>query len=578
MNQQYPRFGTQVFGENKLIGDYVVDMKKLLGKGTFGEVYECWHNQKPQVKYACKIIPLYKLQQEQLKQTLEEGRLLILAQGNYIVPMITFIRSKKNFYYITQLCNQGNLQQFISKNRANLNEGFILNIFKMICVGYYEQIFKKNLIHRDIKPENILIHDGIPLIADFGFAKSLEDNEASIEQTYKCSPMYASPQVFIMDEGCTYNYKTDIFSLGVLLYQMIYQYAPGQPQTKSDIINFLKKLREKGTSYIDFPKNHFFQVSYETKQAIKSMMEYYEDNRISIEELLNHKMFNLIEMEDNNQYQADDEISQSIYKSLIGQKRRGLQVTKIQSINPVFPTQNQNLQEKTIEEVDKYYLFIRNVAIFSKVTLSNLYHIYQEFKSIGILEINLDYILMALSFHYKLALQFCLETIDQKAPNNVPYNSLYNLSNQYQYTKSLIAQEYEEAKSQSEFLRSKIIQKINSNYKINYQNNPQLLLQVQELSKFLQENQTLSSVVAAYKNFMKKNIISQIKLILQNLSIKLQQHKTFLQIVLSLCLIHSKAMAINQYNQLKFNEFYQQFGLPNEHIIKLIEISLQNFD
>ncbi|KAL4487140.1 hypothetical protein ABPG72_001592 [Tetrahymena utriculariae] len=535
MNTQYPRFGTNTFEEcKKKIGDFIVDMKSLLGKGTFGEVYICWREQNPTVKYACKIIPIANLQQDELKQSLEEGRLLMIAQGNNIVPMITFIRSSKNFYYITQYCNQGNLLDFIKKNQANVNEGFILNIFKMICVGYYEQIFS--------------------------------------------TPMYASPQIFLLEEECKYSYKTDIYSLGVMLYQLIYQYVPGKPQTKQDVTNFMKKLKEKGTQCINFPQNSNFQVSFETKQAIRSMMEFREENRISIEELLNHKMFKLIEMEDNNQYQENDEISQSIQKSLIGLKRRGIQVTKIQSIKPLNQVQNVNTKESSIEEVDQYYLFIRNSAIFSKITLSNLYHIYQEFKSIGILEINLDYILMALQFHYKLALEFCRDTIDQEAPKNVPYNSNYKLSNQYQFTKSSIIKEYEEAEKQNEFLRNKIIQKINDNYNITYQNNEQLKFKVQELSKFLLENQNLNSVITAYKKHMKQYFIKEFELILKTLSNNLKSHKTFLQIILSLCIIHSQAMSINNYNKLEFNEFYQQFALPSEHLLKLIELNLKNFD
>lgn len=62
---------------------------------------------------------------------------MIKAQGEYIVPVISITHSETNIYYITQLCNEGNLSEYLKKNKDKMNEKFILNIFKMICIGYY---------------------------------------------------------------------------------------------------------------------------------------------------------------------------------------------------------------------------------------------------------------------------------------------------------------------------------------------------------------------------------------------------------------------------------------------------------
>lgn len=70
----------------------------------------------------------------------------------------------------------------------------VRGILKQICNGF-KDVHKRNIIHRDIKPANFLIHDGIVKIADFGFAKVVDNvNESSI-QTFLGSPLYMAPQV-----------------------------------------------------------------------------------------------------------------------------------------------------------------------------------------------------------------------------------------------------------------------------------------------------------------------------------------------------------------------------------------------
>jgi serine/threonine protein kinase len=80
----------------------------------------------------------------------------------------------------------------------------------------FGELVKNGVIHRDLKPENILIKDDTLKIADFGFAKLSENN--SYLKTLVGTPAYMAPQILLEQK---YTYKCDIWSLGVIAYEMM---------------------------------------------------------------------------------------------------------------------------------------------------------------------------------------------------------------------------------------------------------------------------------------------------------------------------------------------------------------------
>ena len=114
-----------------------------------------------------------------------------------------------------------------------LTESEALVIFRQLLEAFKE-LNKNNIMHRDLKPDNIFFSDGKVKLGDFGFCKMLQVNMA---QTMLGSPIYMAPEV-LKEE--IYTLKADIWSLGVVLFEMLFGYCPFQSSSISQLINVIK--------------------------------------------------------------------------------------------------------------------------------------------------------------------------------------------------------------------------------------------------------------------------------------------------------------------------------------------------
>ena len=88
------------------------------------------------------------------------------------------------------------------------------------------------MIHRDLKPENIFFHNNRIKLGDFGFSKALM-NESPVATTMVGSPVYMAPEVL---RGQAYTLKADIWSLGVILYEMLFGFCPFESRSIAGLI------------------------------------------------------------------------------------------------------------------------------------------------------------------------------------------------------------------------------------------------------------------------------------------------------------------------------------------------------
>ena len=262
---------------------------KLLGYGSFGNVY-LEINKINKKFYAIKHIEKRRI----LKalNTLEPIYNEIKIQSKVCHPNIVKIlyanESEKYFDIVLEYANKGNLFYYIKDNEY-LSESQSFKIFIQIVNAIYF-LHKNNFIHRDIKPENILLFDkNIAKLCDFGWCVEFKDEPRN---TFCGTTEYMAPEM--LNEK-NYGKEIDIWSLGILLYEMLHGHSPFKP----DKANFNDK---------DVIKNIIYQknIKYKSnlsKECIELMTHLIDKNikrRYSLEDIINSKFVKKFEKSTNN--------------------------------------------------------------------------------------------------------------------------------------------------------------------------------------------------------------------------------------------------------------------------------------
>jgi serine/threonine protein kinase len=135
-----------------------------------------------------------------------------------------------NCYIITEFCNEGDLENLLKK-RDKLPEEEAVPIFKDVIHGY-SALADAGFLHRDLKPAKILIKDKVAKIADFGFLKRTTLNHPETIN------LNASPEAL---KNNVFTIKGDIWSLGVLFYEMLHGRTPWEPAAEKELLDKMLK-------------------------------------------------------------------------------------------------------------------------------------------------------------------------------------------------------------------------------------------------------------------------------------------------------------------------------------------------
>ena len=100
---------------------------------------------------------------------------------------------------------------------------------------------KDNILHRDLKPSNILLHNDVIKLADFGFCKSLS-SENDLTKTMVGSPIYMAPEILF---GKDYGTKAEIWSLGCVLFELLFGECPFEERTIPKLMNRIEESEVK---------------------------------------------------------------------------------------------------------------------------------------------------------------------------------------------------------------------------------------------------------------------------------------------------------------------------------------------
>src|SRR5258706_14701523 len=224
------------------IGHY--EILSTLGRGGMGEVYLA-RDTKLSRKVALKVLPgAFTQDQERLRRFEQEARATSALNHPNILTIFEIGENDGRHYIVTEFIDGQTLAQRIAPGPLKLGE--TLNIGEQIASAL-SAAHGAGIVHRDVKPENIMIRsDGIMKILDFGLAKlaqtqSLpsrpEDSTRVVVKTNAGVVMgtvaYMSPE---QARGLSLDARTDIWSLGVVIYQMLTGSVPFSGATSSDIL------------------------------------------------------------------------------------------------------------------------------------------------------------------------------------------------------------------------------------------------------------------------------------------------------------------------------------------------------
>ena len=303
------------------------------------------------------------MKEDNKKQIYNEASIMKkLFHPNIISFKDVFKDTKLDYFYIVmEYANDGDLSKKIKTQKQKtygdkyFSEEKILQYFDQICRGL-QYIHSKNIIHRDIKTQNIfLMKNGKVKIGDFGISKALT-NTKNNASTIIGTPYYFSPEII---NGEPYNYKTDIWSLGVVLYEMCCLKLPFESNNIAQLS--IKILRGK---YDPIPNRY----SKNMANLIKQML--------NIDQKLRPSIFEVIQSPLLKNYHINKNSNKS-YKNLIKNKKYILNTNEPQlnyKQNELILDQRQNERKSDVNK-HKYKekscspIKFKNKSYVGKITL-----------------------------------------------------------------------------------------------------------------------------------------------------------------------------------------------------------------
>jgi serine/threonine protein kinase len=257
--------------------DFYREGEKFIGKGGFGEVWKVIHKQTNKT-YVIKVIDKISIfEQKLVDQMNREIEMMYKLNHPHVMKLVNHFEDNEKFYMIMPYAGKGQLYSLLRRQVRFDQRTAAQYMRETIEAVRYLHSFSPKIIHRDIKPENLLLDDNYRVkLSDFGWANYQDENQ--LRKTFCGTPEYLSPEM-IRKTG--HNYLVDIWTLGVLLFELLAGYAPFTGANQSELFINIKKLKINWP--IDFPPL--------AKNLVSKILKLNPNERLTIQEISNHPWF-----------------------------------------------------------------------------------------------------------------------------------------------------------------------------------------------------------------------------------------------------------------------------------------------
>ncbi|CAD8100491.1 unnamed protein product [Paramecium primaurelia] len=347
---------------------------KLLGSGSFGSVYLVKELNSKQ-EYACKIISKAHIQKYDASSMIQnEINIHVSCNHKNIVRLYSYWEDCNNIYILLEYCSKGHLID----PKTPFNDDDVFQVFHQILDGV-NYLHQNNIIHRDLKFENILIHeDGTLKLCDFGWA--IKVDQMSVPNVMCGTTEYMPPEVV---SKSSLDFKLDAWSLGVILYVLLYGKFPFQGDNQDQLIrNILydqliipsrNDINEDLTNLIQalLIKNSQLRPSIEQIYLCKWMklnmkshniFNHYENEQLKLKvkqknitlKVVNNSLYSTPnkKMVNSNYVESKNDFDHK--STSFGKTHNSCRTIKSISINP----------SPQIRQIDKFFNFLENIQKF----------------------------------------------------------------------------------------------------------------------------------------------------------------------------------------------------------------------
>ena len=343
-------FSTIVKGRYKI--------ENLLGQGTFAKVFKA-KDIKNNKYYAIKQLSKNRIDEsDYLPNALKlEVEIMGKLEHENSVKLIEYFETDNKYNIVMELCDSDldiALEKHFSKHRKGYSElelWFIMNQFNKI----FFKMTQNNVIHRDLKLKNIMIkynkndkNLGFTLkLSDFGFSKFLFDED--ITYTELGTPATQAPEIKIEKK---YNNKCDLWSVGVIIYKLLFNKLPFKSKRKKDLIQELANWKE-----VELPEKNNNPITEICFDLIKRLLQKKPEERIEFKDYFKHKYFS----EEHKKYLDENIKKVKIKEDNLDEKNKKVKIKE----------ENKEKEQKIINKKDDDKKKIINDEINKKIEKKN---------------------------------------------------------------------------------------------------------------------------------------------------------------------------------------------------------------